>query len=130
MLKDSHFNNKPLNKGREIIRAYFRCRDYEDLLLRIEKELVCNESRGDVGFTHSTKSFNDKPSGAFLEVFPYIELNRGRLRQSKVLPTYLKEYPEVLNIRMGCSSHNRASSFPERDCISWWYLPERGTQCL
>ena len=76
MLKDSHLDNEALNKGREIIRAYFRCRNDEDLLLRVEKELVCNESRRDVGFTHSAKSFNDKPSGAFLEVCTDVVLNR------------------------------------------------------
>ena len=107
MLKDSEFEYKSLNEGRKVIGSYFRGRYDEDLRLRVEKELVCHESTCDVGLTHSTKSFNDKPFGAILEVFTNIVLYWGWLRKSEVLPAYLEEYPEVFNVRRGCSTHDR-----------------------
>jgi hypothetical protein len=100
VLKDWQFIDEPEGKGRKVICPSLGSRDHKELVIRIEKKLVTDESRSDEGLTNSSKSLDNSPSRRVLDVLCYVVLDRSRIRKVDGLPNEIKKVPKIRKLRI------------------------------
>ncbi len=98
MFQQGHLVDQPQGERREVISTSLTCGHHKDVLRWIKKQLVDNIGRTDPRLTDTTKPLKDSPLRSVLHPVGYLILDRGWIRELKVLPTQIKEVSKVFKL--------------------------------